>query len=96
MGSIINIKTNPRNWYIDDTKDLSLRETGEPLVKAHVGVGDYDYLGPDDIVVHIRKSIYDKLMIGEYKVRRNQIKLVVEDSVGNIIPPYYKDGQFVY
>ena len=96
MGSIINIWGNPKNWYIDDTKELSLKETGEALVVAHVGVGDWDYLGQDDVVVYIRKSIYDKLMTGEYKVRRNQIKLVVEDTTGNIVQPYCQDGQLVY
>lgn len=96
MGSIINIWVNPKNWHIDETKELSLKETGEPLVVAHVGVGDWDYLGPDDVVVYIRKSIYDKLISGEYRVRRNQIRLVVEDLDGNIIQPYYKDGQHIY
>lgn len=96
MGSIINIRTNPKNWHIDDTMPLSLKETGETLVKAYVGVGDYDYLGPDDIVVYIRKSIYDKLISGEYKVRRNQVELVVEDADGNVVQPYYKDGQQIY
>lgn len=91
MGSIINIWVNPKNWHIDETKELSLKETGEPLVVAHVGVGDWDYLGPDDVVVYIRKSIYDKLMSGEYKVRKRQIKLVVEDNAGNVVSPYCEE-----
>jgi hypothetical protein len=96
MGSIINIKTNPKSWYIDETKTLSLKATGEPLVVAHVGVGDWDYLGSDDVVVYIRKSIYDKLVAGEYKVRKNQVKLVVEDLNGNVVQPYHEDGTLVY
>ena len=91
MGSIINIKTNPKSWYIDETKTLSIKATGEPLVVAHVGVGDWDYLGSDDVVVYIRKAIYDKLVAGEYKVRRSQVKLVVEDLNGNVVPPYHEE-----
>lgn len=96
MGSIINIHTNPRSWHIDETQDWKLKATGEPLIKACVGVGDYDYHGADDIVVYIRKQIYDKLLNGEYRVRKRQISLIIEDHDGNQVKPFYKDGQMIY
>ena len=97
MGSIINIKTNPKNWYIITTSNpIFAKATGEELVKAWIGVGDYDYLGKDDIIVYVRKSIYEKLISGEYLVKKNQIKLIIEDRNGRIIEPLHEDGQFLY
>lgn len=97
MGSIININTNPKNWaIIDDTKPLILKDTGEELYRVCIGVGDYDYSGQDDITLFIRKKIYDKLIGGEYRVRRNQIRLVVEDKNGNIVEPYFENGENIY
>ncbi len=97
MGSIINIWTDPKKWYIETTPNpLFTKTTSEELLKAHVGVGDYDYHGADDVVIYVRKSIYEKLISGEYIVKRNQIKLVIENKNGNLIKPFYEDGQFVY
>ena len=67
-----------------------------PYIDGKREIGDYDYLGPDDIIVYIRKSIYEKLVSGEYLVKKNQIKLVIEDRNGHIVEPLYKDGQFLY
>lgn len=97
MGSIINIWTNPQNWHIETPPNsFFTKTTKEELVKAHIGVGDYDYHGADDIVVYVRKTIFNKLLSGEYIVKKNQIKLVIEDKNGNRIEPFYEDGQFIY
>ena len=95
MGSIINIWANPKNWHVIDDSSFHVKQTGEDLVKVSVGVGDFDYY-TCDIEIYVRKNIYDKLMTGEYKVRKNQVKLVIEDKDGNVIPPYFEDGQFLY
>ena len=97
MGSIINIWSNPKKWYIETTPEpIFTKKTHEELIKAHIGVGDYDYHGSDDIVVYVRKSIYDKLLSGEYTVKRNQIKLVIENKDKTVVEPFYENGQFIY
>jgi hypothetical protein len=92
----ITINTNPKTWPVLKNENLTVVPTDEKLVEVCIGTADYDFQGEWDIVIFVRKSIYDKLISGEYIVRDGEEELVVEGKQGNIIPPLNTDGKTIY
>lgn len=90
MGSICCINTNPNAWAAYDSgKHLKPEFGGEPLMTVRYGTFDDDPDGLIDLEMSMRKSVYDKLMNGTYKVSpdsRWRRQLIITDRDGNIIP----------
>ena len=46
---------------------------------------------------YIRKSVYDKLISGEYTVKSGRIiRLEITDKEGKDVKPYFEDGSMIY
>lgn len=90
MGSICHINMNPTTWTaFDNGKRLKPEFGGEPLMTVRYGTLDDDPDGLVDLEMSMRKSVYDKLISGAYKISpdsRWRHKLIITDKDGNIIP----------
>lgn len=96
MGSIIHIDHNPKRWRVI-RDDLKLKETGESLLQVEIGDLDDYPDGCTELVQYIRKSVYDKLISGEYTVKSGRItRLEILNKEGNEIKPYFEDGSMIY
>lgn len=96
MGSIIQIYHNPNRWKVIQ-EGLRLKENGEELLKVEIGEFDDDIQGLSDIQQYIRKSVYDKLISGEYTIKSGKIvRLEILDNSGKIVIPYLEDGTLIY
>lgn len=91
MGSICYIDTNPNRWKVRETnKKLKEEYGGEELLEVCYGSLDDDPGGAFDMEMYMRKSIYEKLIAGKYKVSPEskwKRKLIVLDVAGNEVPP---------
>lgn len=96
MGSIVYIDHNPKKWKVI-RDDLKLKETGETLLQVEIGdIDDYPQ-GCIELVQYIRKSVYDKLISGEYTVKSGRIiRLEITDKEGKDVKPYFEDGSMIY
>lgn len=96
MGSIIQIYHNPNRWKVIQ-EGLRLKENGEEILKVEIGMFDDDIQGLSDIQQYIRKSVYDKLISGEYTIKSGKIvRLEILDNSGKIVIPYLEDGTLIY
>lgn len=92
MGSIIYIEKNPKKWTVIDEGFYLKQDTREKLIKVRYGEFDDDPIGTYDMEMLMRKSVYDKLLSGEYRVQDNNGQLkesdfCVVDRSGNLIHP---------
>ena len=90
IGSICYINKNPRTWHSEETSLVTKKEYGsEELVKICYGEFD-DFPAPFELTMLMRKSIYNKLISGEYKVSSDchfNRELTVIDRNNNKIEP---------
>ena len=89
MGSIVHINRNPKTWVtIDEGYTLTGPYNYAPILKIRYGSFDDDPDGLVEMEMHMRKSIYENLMSGKYKVSREHIReLRVLDENNQIIEP---------
>ena len=93
MGSIYHINKNPEKWNAH-YPGISLKPEhgGEPLLKIIYGTCDDDPGGIEELTMLMRKSVYEKIMNGEYSISTQSNRtLVVIDRNGNMIPPLNSD-----
>lgn len=97
MGSICHINRNPKTWTAIPSGKKTKPEYGdEPLIKITYGDFDDDPGGTFELVMLMRKSIYDKLISGEYSVMNDSSRLRslrVCDRAGQYVKPL---GESVY
>ena len=79
MGNIIYIEKNPRKWKSIDCGSSLKSDPDEKLVRVTYGEFDDDPLGTYDLDMLMRKSVYDKLISGEYHIEDNTGKLKESD-----------------
>ena len=94
MGSICSINRNPKTWpaYLSGKK-LKPEYGGEDLMAITYGFFDDD-LRAFDMEMYMRKSIYDKCISGEYRIRRDSStmrRLIVIDKHGTEVKPIASD-----
>lgn len=92
MGSIIYIEKNPKKWKTIDSGSSLKQDLNEKLLKITYGEFDDDPIGTYDIDMLMRKSVYDKLISGEYHIEDNTGKLkegdfCVIDKNNNLVNP---------
>lgn len=91
MGTICSINTRPNTWPAFTTEAKLKPEFGtDPLYVIHYGSLDDDPVGVSDLTMLMRKSIYDKLLSGEYVVSpdSNRVnRLIVLDRDGKTVQP---------
>lgn len=91
MGSICYINTDPTTWEVYNTdKQLKPEYGGEYLYKVYYGVFDDDLTGQNDMEILIRSSVYNHLILGDYKVSSQskfKRRLIIQDINGNKIAP---------
>ena len=87
MGSIVYINKNPKTWVaIDEGYTLTGPYNYAPILKIRYGSFDDDPDGLVEMEMHMRKSIYENLMSGKYKVSREHTReLRVLDENNQII-----------
>ena len=97
MGSICHINQNPNTWKTIPTRKKTRPEYGgESLISVTYGDFDDDPGGTFELVMLMRKSVYDKLISGEYTVMPDSSTLRclrICDGSGRHIPPL---GSCVY
>lgn len=97
MGSICHIKNDPKTWTAIPSDKKTKPEYGsEPLVDITYGNFDDDPGGDFELTMLMRKSIYDRLLSGEYSIMPDSSILRclrICDSAGRHIPPL---GSTVY
>lgn len=90
MGSIVSIYQDPKTWDIKGTnKHLKQEYGGEKLFRVVYGEWDDELSGIQPMEIHMRKSVLEKVLTGEYTVHSNsQYKrtLILQDKNGNIVP----------
>lgn len=93
MGSIVHINRNPKAWHaFDEGYTLTGPYNYEPIIKVRYGTFDDDPDGLVDLEMDMRRSIYDKLINGTYKVSREYLRdFRVLDENNKIIEPI-RDG----
>lgn len=100
MGSIATIYQNPNAWKITPTeKYLKPEYSGEKLFHVVYGEWDDELSGTQPMEIHIRESIVNKILSGEYKIHPNskhKRKLILQDEIGNIVPALPQGDGFVY
>ena len=87
MGSIVRFNNNPKSWPIINEKKLKPEYGGETIYEIEFGTTDYD--GEEWInCTYIRKSLYDAIMDGHYRVEPTGDKCAfnIIDNDGNIVP----------
>ena len=94
MGSICSINRCPKTWpaYLSGKK-LKDEYGGEDLMTIQYGFFDDD-LRAFDMEMYMRKSVYEKLMSGEYSVRKDSSimrRLIIIDKDGQEIKPMAED-----
>ena len=91
MGSIWYISTNPMRWTAYETGTRLKEEYGgEELIKICYGSFDDDPGGSVDLEMLMRRSVYEKVMSGEYSVSpesKKRRKLILIDHSGKEVPP---------
>lgn len=89
MGSIVHINRNPKTWVaIDEGRTLTASYHYEPILKVRYGTFDDDPDGLVDMEMYMRKSIYDRLIMGEYKVAVSNVRdMQIIDSNNQIVKP---------
>ncbi len=90
MGSICTINTNPKTWRAYDA-GLKLKQQygGEELMKICYGTLDDDPDGACDMEMYMRKSVYENLMKGTYRVSEDskwQKRLILIREDGSVVP----------
>ena len=93
MGSIIYINKDPKTWpAFNEGYTLTGPYNYEPLIKVRYGTCDDDPDGVVDLEMDMRRTIYDNLVKGKYRVSKNSIReLKILDENNNIIEPI-KEG----
>jgi hypothetical protein len=88
MGSIIHVNKRPSTWpTIDEGYKLKQEFDNAEIIKIRYGSCDDDPDGCTDLEMYMRKSIYAKLISGEYTVSQSHISLRIVDKDNNVIPP---------
>lgn len=92
MSNSYSINQNPRTWMVIQIDYHPLYNNG-PFVLAEYGSwSNYKESGTHPMIMYIRKSIYDNLIISKYTIDINEkMKLVIKDESGNIIEPIRKN-----
>lgn len=88
MKNEIFIHLDPNRWKVWKTgKRLRNEWVGEEIVG--ICYGSLDKEGVYDLEMYMRRSIYEKVMTGEYNVSlksKSLLRLVLVDKAGNEIP----------
>lgn len=94
MGSLVSVFQNKQRWMTTG-RVVKLRDTGEECVEVVYGSADNDYEGSADLTIYMRKSVYDKVMSGEYSIKQTRTdSLVVLDKKGIPVRPIVEE--YVY
>lgn len=88
MGSICNINTNPNTWpLLEQGHRLKPEYGSEDLVLVEYGTMDDDRDGPVPMTIHMRRSVYEKCLSGEYHAKLVRGMLKLRTSRGRYVKP---------
>ena len=89
MGSILNINRAPKSWPAwDEGRRLKPPYGTESLMLIQYGTLDDDRDGPLPMSMHMRRSIYEKCLSGEYVPEEDPGRgLLLRDRNGDAVPP---------
>ena len=92
---IFSVETDIPKWKELKCKKTFYVETDnmpDKILKFRVGEVECSFEGNFDIEIHIRKSVYEKLLSGEYEVGlADNGDVIVKDKNGKIVPPYSRN-----
>lgn len=90
MGSICHINRDPTTWTVVETRKVLKPEFGgEELLEVTYGIFDDYPDGPQDMIMFMRRSVYDKLVSKQYTVSEDSKwhrELILLDSSGRVVP----------